>query len=69
MYVAHNHVIADLVEASDQVAQTERHSHSVHQRHAGHWSNPNHEGVDVISWAEHGRRYRKRDTDAQQPRT
>ncbi len=58
MYVMHEHTVSTGNDNGPDY--TERHSHSVHQgRHAGNWSNREHEDVEVISWKEHGDRYRK----------
>lgn len=56
MYELHEHEIGG---GGEMRPATHRHTHSVHKGHPANWSNRQHEGVTVISWAEHGDRYRR----------
>lgn len=57
MYELHEHTVATGNDNGPDYV--ERHSHSVHQGHSSNWSNREHEGVRIMSWAEHGDRYRR----------
>jgi len=57
MYVMHDHT--ERIEG-----QPGRHSHST--QYGGHGADGDHNDVEVITWLEHGRRYRNQPAEGQQ---